>query len=249
MKCMAGGGEWYHGRSMDEMVDEGDGGVGGDALGGIGSGREICMQVLSLFTYIRLCNFYAYMCWRCQSSGWKMLAWGSTIITRTRTLGSAWLGIRGPCRQSWQRWVVSRRRGVHPSKMYMWRVQSCNNTLQDILHVLVVTKSNSCFSIGTNYNVGTSLMQFSEGSDAYCTTNTSRYVQLRTVNLTHHMTRQKRFLMQNMVPHARRAAPLSLLTMVGKPERLTRKRVYTSVSYLGGKLYKPSAVEGGDKTI
>jgi hypothetical protein len=40
-----------------------------------------------------------------------------------------------------------------------------------------------------------------------------------------------------------------LLTTVVKPQRLTRKRVQAGVSYLGGKLFKPSAVEGGDRTI
>jgi hypothetical protein len=65
--------------------------------------------------------------------------------------------------------------------------------------------------------VGTSLMQFSEDFDAYCTTNTSRYVQIRTINLTRKMTRQARFLMQNVIPKARRAASLRLSTTVGKP--------------------------------
>jgi hypothetical protein len=38
----------------------------------------------------------------------------------------------------------------------IWRVQSCNSTLQDIVHVLV-TNSNSCFSIGRTYNVATAI--------------------------------------------------------------------------------------------
>jgi hypothetical protein len=56
--------------------------------------------------------------------------------------------------------------------------------------------------------VGTSLLYFSEGSDAYCATSTSRYVQIRTVNLTSHMTHQARFPMQNVIPQAKRAASL-----------------------------------------
>jgi hypothetical protein len=39
------------------------------------------------------------------------------------------------------------------------------NTLHDFVHVLV-TKSNSCFSIERPYIVGTSLAQLSEGMDA-----------------------------------------------------------------------------------
>jgi hypothetical protein len=35
----------------------------------------------------------------------------------------------------------------------LWRVQSCNSTLQDIVQVLV-TNSNSCFSIGRTYERG-----------------------------------------------------------------------------------------------
>jgi hypothetical protein len=48
----------------------------------------------------------------------------------------------------------------------------------------------------------------SKGSDAYCTASTSRDVHVRTDNLTSHTTRQARFPMQNVIPHARRAASL-----------------------------------------
>jgi hypothetical protein len=77
----------------------------------------------------------------------------------------------------------------------------CNITLQyDIVQVLV-TSYNSCFSIRWTYNVGTSLLQFSEGYDAHCTTNTSRYIQVRTVNLSIQTMRQVRFAMRNVIPH------------------------------------------------
>jgi hypothetical protein len=45
------------------------------------------------------------------------------------------------------------------------------------------------------YNMGTSLLQISKGSDAYCTTSTFRYVHVRRVSLTSEMTRQARFPM------------------------------------------------------
>jgi hypothetical protein len=48
----------------------------------------------------------------------------------------------------------------------------------------------------------------SKGSNAYCTTSTSRYVQVRTVSLTSQMTRQARFPMHDVIPHARQAASL-----------------------------------------
>jgi hypothetical protein len=54
--------------------------------------------------------------------------------------------------------------------------------------------------------VGTSLLQFSEGSDAYCTTSTSRYVKVRTVNLTSETTREARFRMHNVIPQTGRDA-------------------------------------------
>jgi hypothetical protein len=87
------------------------------------------------------------------------------------------------------------------------RVRSCSNTLHDIVQVLV-TKYNSCFSIGRTYDVGTSLLQFGEGSAAYFTTSTSRYVQARIVNLTSQATRQARFRMENVIPRTGRAASL-----------------------------------------
>jgi hypothetical protein len=52
----------------------------------------------------------------------------------------------------------------------------------------------------------------SKGSCAYCTTITSRYVQVRTVNLTSQMTRQARFPMHNVIPHTGRHA-----SSVGEP--------------------------------
>jgi hypothetical protein len=52
-----------------------------------------------------------------------------------------------------------------------------------IVHVLG-TKSNLCFSIGRTHIVGTSLLQFSEGTDAHYTAITFRYVHVRTLNLT-----------------------------------------------------------------
>jgi hypothetical protein len=89
----------------------------------------------------------------------------------------------------------------------MSRVQLCNNALHDIVHVLVTT-SNSCFSIGRTYIVGTSLLQSSKGFDACCTTNTSKYVHVRTLNLTCQTTRRTRFPMLNGVPNDGRAASL-----------------------------------------
>jgi hypothetical protein len=56
--------------------------------------------------------------------------------------------------------------------------------------------------------MGTSLLEFSESSDAYCTTNTSRYVHVRTVSLTIQTTRQARFPMQTVIPRIGRAASL-----------------------------------------
>jgi hypothetical protein len=90
----------------------------------------------------------------------------------------------------------------------IWRVQSYNNTLYGIVQVLV-TNSNSCFSIGRTYNVGTLRLQFSKGFDAYCTTSTSRYVHVRTRNLASQMMCQARFPMQNVIPHIGRAASLA----------------------------------------
>jgi hypothetical protein len=46
----------------------------------------------------------------------------------------------------------------------------------------------------------------SKGSNAYCTTSTSRYVQVRIVNLTSQITRQARFSMHNVIPHIGRDA-------------------------------------------
>jgi hypothetical protein len=56
--------------------------------------------------------------------------------------------------------------------------------------------------------VGTSLLQFSEDSDALYTTSISRYVHVRTINLTNQTTSRMRFPMLNEVPNARRDASL-----------------------------------------
>jgi hypothetical protein len=77
----------------------------------------------------------------------------------------------------------------------------CHATTVHYMKVQVlVTNFNQCFSIGRTYNVGTSVLQFSKGSNAYSITNTSRYVQVRTFNLTSETTRQTRFSMQNVNP-------------------------------------------------
>jgi hypothetical protein len=53
------------------------------------------------------------------------------------------------------------------------------------IRYMLYTISISCFSIGRTYHVATSLMKFSEGITAYCITAiTSRYVHVRTLNLT-----------------------------------------------------------------
>jgi hypothetical protein len=130
----------------------------------------------------------------------------------------SWVPVTTSVKELWPRRSASRRphRSVKRGRVRMWRVQSCNNILHDIVHVLV-TNSNSCFSIGRTYNVGTSLLQISEGFDAYCTTSTSRYVHVRTINLTSEMTRQASFPMQNVIPQARRAALLDCWRRLESP--------------------------------
>jgi hypothetical protein len=53
-----------------------------------------------------------------------------------------------------------------------------------ILQQVLVTNSNSCFSIGRTYIVSTSLLLIRKGSDACFTTSTSRYVHERKIMLT-----------------------------------------------------------------
>jgi hypothetical protein len=63
-------------------------------------------------------------------------------------------------------------------------------------------------SIGGACIVGTSLLQLSDGYDAYCTTSTSSYAQIRKTNLTSQTTHRTRFPILNEVPNAERAASL-----------------------------------------
>jgi hypothetical protein len=70
---------------------------------------------------------------------------------------------------------------VHCRKMYKYSL---------LIIIRTFPSEGRTTSVRCNCNI-------SKGSDAYSTTNTSRCVQVRTVNLTSQMTRQARFPVQN----------------------------------------------------